>query len=84
MRGRFVKESSRLLCTLHFSLYYIFIWLKMYEQQFEAEEQLKTAVFGNWRKEVLAMGGATCVGGIVSMANTFPVASALLASHSIL
>ena len=70
----FVWEVCKrvLSLALHFSLYYIFIQLKMYEQNLEAEEKLNTAVFGNWRKGVLAMGGATCVGGIVRMANTFP------------
>ena len=63
------KKSSRLLCT---SLYYIFLQLKMYTTQMEAEHQMRLSIFGNWRKGVLAMGGATSVGGVVSMANTFP------------
>ena len=44
----------------------LFVWqLKMYTHT-EAEEQQKLSIFGNWRKRVLAMGGATSVGGIVT------------------
>ena len=60
--GRYVKDFS---LALHFSLYYIFLQLKINTHD-EAEEQLNLSIFGNWGKGVISMGGATCVGGMVS------------------
>ena len=60
------------LCTFNrttvFQLHYpFFTQLKMQERaDTEAEEQVDLAIFGNWREGVSAMGGATCLGGIVS------------------
>ena len=49
----------------------LFVWeLKMYTHS-EAEEQVNLSIFGNWRKGVLAMGGATSVGGIVTLFTYF-------------
>ena len=39
----------------------------MYARQVEAEEKRKTCIFSNWTKGVLAMGGATCIGGMVTL-----------------
>ena len=43
----------------------------MHDDQLAAEDQLTHSIFGNWRIGILAMGGATCVGGKVSIANLF-------------
>ena len=43
----------------------------MHEDQLAAEQQLTHSIFGNWRSGILAMGGATCVGGKVCIANLF-------------
>ena len=39
----------------------------MHDDQLAAEDQLTDSIFGNWRFGIMAMGGATCVGGKVSV-----------------
>ena len=65
----YIDVLSCLVLLLYFSAT-TFSQIKMHggdSARERAEDQLRTCVYGNWRKGMKAMGGATCAGGFVSM-----------------